>query len=166
MENFKVTGTYIWYYFICKREVWLLSHGIEADQQDDNMQMGQAIHEISYKRDTKEIDFAGSKFDLISNKNGKLVVGEIKKSSKYLESAKMQLLFYLQKLEEASIHAEGELLFPEEKRKETVILTENAKEQLRQVIEDIEKIVDMPLPMNANHIKYCKNCAYGEFCWS
>lgn len=166
MRDFKVTGTYIWYYCICKREVWLLAHGLEADQQDDNMQMGNAIHETSYKRDTKEIEFAGSKFDVISKKNGKLVVGEIKKSSKYLESARMQLLFYLLELEETGIHAEGELSFPEEKRKETVILTEDTKEQLRQVIEDIGRIADMPLPLPANHIKYCKNCAYSEFCWS
>jgi CRISPR-associated exonuclease Cas4 len=166
MEDFKVTGTYIWYYCICKREVWLLAHGIEADQQDDNMQMGNAIHETSYKRDAKEIEFAGSKFDVISKENGKLIVGEIKKSSRYLESARMQLLFYLLELEEAGIPAEGELLFPEEKRKETVILTESTKAQLKQVIEDIIRIADTPLPLPANHINYCKSCAYSEFCWS
>ncbi len=166
MEDFRVTGTYIWYYYICKREVWLLAHGIEADQQDNNMQIGNAIHETSYKRDTKEIEFAGSKFDVISKEKGKLIVGEIKKSSKYVESARMQLLFYLLELEEAGIYAEGELLFPEEKRKETVILTEDAKEQIKQVIEDIRRIADMLLPLPANHIKYCKNCAYSEFCWS
>ncbi|SHO50572.1 CRISPR-associated protein Cas4 [Anaerocolumna xylanovorans] len=166
MEDFKVTGTFIWYYCICKREVWLLAHGMEADQQDENMQMGNAIHETSYKRDSKEVEFAGSKFDVISKENGKLIVGEIKKSSKYLESAKMQLLFYLMELEESGIYAEGELLFPEEKKKETVILTEDTRKQLKQVIEDIKRIAVMPLPMMANRIKYCKNCAYSEFCWS
>ena len=166
MEDFKVTGTYIWYYCICKREVWLLAHGIEADQQDDNMQMGNAIHEASYKRESKEIEFADSKFDVISRKNGKLVVGEMKKSSRYIESAKMQLLFYLLELEDAGIHAEGELLFPEEKRKETVILDDESKEKLKEVTEGIGNIVDMSLPQPANHIKYCKKCAYSEFCWS
>lgn len=166
MEDFKVTGTFIWYYFICKREVWLLAHGIEADQQDDNMQMGNAIHETSYKRESKEIEFAGSKFDVVSKENGKLIVGEIKKSSKYFESARMQLLFYLLELEEAGIIAEGELLFPEEKRKESVILTGEMKEQLKQIIDEIRRIADMPLPIPVNHTQYCKNCAYGEFCWS
>ena len=40
MDEFKVSGTYIWYYCICQREVWLLAHALEADQQDENIQIG------------------------------------------------------------------------------------------------------------------------------
>ena len=47
----------IWYYCICKREVRLLAHALEADQQDENIQMGNVIHETSYKRNSKEIGF-------------------------------------------------------------------------------------------------------------
>ena len=87
-DEFRITGTYVWYYCICKREVWLLSRGITADQSNENMDIGRFIHESAYSRDKKEIDFYGMKFDIIKKENGQFVVGEIKKSSRYLESAK------------------------------------------------------------------------------
>lgn len=166
MDEFKVSGTYIWYYCICKREVWLLAHGMEADQQDDNMQIGNVIHETTYKRESKEIQFKNSKFDIISKDNEKLVIGEIKKSSKYIESAKMQLLFYLKELEENAILAEGVLMFPEEKKREKVILDSANKDKLNNVIADIEKIVSNENPPLPVKIHYCKKCAYAEFCWA
>lgn len=166
MDEFSVSGTYIWYYCICKREVWLLAHGIEADQQDENMQMGNAVHETAYRRDSKEIEFGHSKFDVITKENGKLLVGEIKKSSRFMESARMQLLFYLKELEEKGIHAEGALLFPEEKKRETVVLDDNSRKSLEAMVEDIKNIVNKEYPSLPFWNKYCKKCAYAEFCWA
>lgn len=48
-----VNGTHIWYYFICKREVWLIAHQIAADQEDDNLEIGRFISETSYQRQKK-----------------------------------------------------------------------------------------------------------------
>ena len=121
-DEFRITGTYVWYYCICKREVWLLSRGITADQSNENMDIGRFIHESAYSRDKKEIDFYGMKFDIIKKENGQFVVGEIKKSSRHLESAKMQLLHYLNELEKHGINAEGVLLIPEEKKRYAVFL--------------------------------------------
>lgn len=166
MHDFNVTGTYIWYYCICKREVWLLAHGLEADQQNELMQMGNIIHEDGYRRNRKEFEFGDSKFDIIKNRDGKLVVGEMKKSSTFIESARMQLLFYLMQLEESGIQAEGELLFPEEKKKERVVLDEGNREKLKHMIADIEEIAQRSTPEPPVRIKYCKKCAYSEFCWS
>lgn len=166
MDEFNVSGTYIWYYCICKREVWLLAHGIEADQQDENIQMGNAIHETTYKRESKEIEFDHSKFDVISREDGKLIVGEIKKSSTYIDSARMQLLFYLKELEDSGIDAEGILLFPEEKKRETVLLDAENKKRLEAIIEEIKAIVAKEHPLAPIQNKYCKKCAYGEFCWA
>jgi CRISPR-associated exonuclease Cas4 len=166
LEEFNVTGTYIWYYFICKREVWLLAHGIEADQQNEDMQMGNVIHESSYNREYKEIEFGHSKFDVVSKKEGKLVIGEMKKSSRFIESSKMQLLFYLKELHDNDISAEGVLMFPDEKKRETVILDNESIARIEYVINDIIKIVNQKNPPIAEKIKYCKKCAYSEFCWA
>lgn len=121
----------MWYYCICKREVWLLSRGITADQSNENMDIGRFIHESAYSRDKKEIDFYGMKFDIIKKENGQFVVGEIKKSSRYLESAKMQLLHYLNELEKHGINAEGVLLIPEEKKRYAVFLNEEEKKKVK-----------------------------------
>ena len=166
MDEFNISGTYIWYYCICKREVWLLAHALEADQQDENMQMGNVIHETSYSRNSKEIGFGHSKFDVISRDNGKLIVGEMKKSSRFIESSRMQLLFYLKELSDNNIDAEGVLLFPDEKKREVVKLDEESKLKIENIKKDIYSIVNLehaPFPVM---IKYCKKCAYAEFCWA
>lgn len=166
MNEFNVSGTYIWYYCICKREVWLLAHGLEADQQDENMQIGNVIHDTSYSRNSKEVGFAHSKFDIISKDNGKLMVGEIKKSSRFIESSRMQLLFYLKELSDNNINAEGVLMFPDEKKREVVRLDEENKIKLENIINDIKRIVNFEQVPPPVKIKYCKKCAYAEFCWS
>ncbi|WMT53073.1 Dna2/Cas4 domain-containing protein [Ferroplasma acidiphilum] len=67
MENMDINGTMIWYYFVCKREVWLISHGIESDQEDDNIQIGKLLHEESYRRDDKEIAINNSRIDMVKD---------------------------------------------------------------------------------------------------
>lgn len=69
------------------------------------------------------------KFDLFKSKGGSVIIGEIKKSSRHMESAKMQLLFYLYELEKAGVHATGQLLVPEERLRVDVILDEESREK-------------------------------------
>jgi len=165
-EEFKITGTYIWYYCICKREVWLLSRGITADQEDTNIEIGRFLHEESYAREKKEIEFAGMKFDIVKRKDGQIVIGEIKKSSRFIESAKMQLLYYLDELDRNGIKANGVLLVPEEKRREEIFLDQEAKNRLNQVVEDIWNIVCQDKPPEVVKNRYCPRCAYTEMCWA
>lgn len=164
--EFKITGTYVWYYCICKREVWLLSRGITADQENEYMDIGRFLHENAYSRDKKEIDFYGMKLDIVKNEKGQVVIGEIKKSSRYFESAKMQLLHYLNELAGHGINAEGVLLIPEEKKRYTVVLNEEEKDKLNKVLCGIKQTVNSEIPPKPEKTHYCKNCAYNELCWS
>lgn len=164
--EFRITGTYVWYYCVCKREVWLLSRGITPDQSDENMDIGRFLHENAYSREKKEIDFYGMKLDIIKKENEQLIIGEIKKSSKYLESAKMQLLHYLNELEKQGIEAEGVLLIPEEKKRHAIVLDEEGKRKLNEVLDGIKEVVAREVPPKPEKINYCKNCAYNELCWS
>jgi CRISPR-associated exonuclease Cas4 len=166
MEEFAVSGTYIWYYCICKREVWLMAHSIESNQDDDNIRLGNFIHENTYLRNEKEVQFGNSKFDIMKSSKGELIIGEIKKSSSYLQSSKMQLLFYLWQLHKCDIKATGELYFPEEKKKEKVVLTQEKISELEKVESEILDIVKLEKPPLLTKNKYCKSCAYSEFCWS
>jgi len=164
--DFSVTGTLIWYYYICKREVWLMAHQLEPDQEHENLQIGKIIGESTYPRDKKEIDLGNAKIDLIRTEHGELVVGEVKKTSRFKVSASKQLLFYLLQLKEMGIKARGELLFPEERDKLEVLLDDDGEKEIRQVMQDIEAIVRMDRPPEVAKTKYCRNCAYSEFCWS
>ena len=161
-----VTGTDIWYYYICQREVWLMKHQIAPDQEDESLDIGRFISEMYYKRDKKGMSIGNIVVDRIRQEDGQLVIGEVKKSSRYIKSAKMQLLYYLDTLRKMGIYAKGELLFPEERKKEAVEWTEEAKEELERAIEHIRRIARMPVPPERKKIPFCAKCAYREYCWA
>lgn len=48
-----ITSTLIWYYFICKREVWLMGHEITPFQDDPFLEIGRILHSEVYKREKK-----------------------------------------------------------------------------------------------------------------
>ncbi len=162
----KVTGTLIWYYFVCKREVWFMAREINPFEEFDLLEIGRLIHEESYSRSKKEINLQNIKIDVLTKQNGKILIGEMKKSSNFLLPAKMQLLFYLYKLKKMGIEASGELLVPKERKRERVELTEEAKAEIKNAIEDINKIISLPMPPEFRKSKFCKKCAYRDLCFS
>lgn len=161
-----ITGTLIWYYYICKREVWLLAHGLEANQDNEYLEIGRIIQEYSYRRKTKELDLGNIKVDLISKEGDKVVIGEVKKTSRFVESSSMQLAFYLLELENRGIDAVGYLHFPKEKKKIKIELDNETREELYEAMEDIENIIKSERPPAVEKNKYCRKCAYQEFCWA
>jgi CRISPR-associated exonuclease Cas4 len=92
-----ITGTLMHYYATCKREAWLYSRKIHADQHDENILMGKAIAEIKEEQ-LNDFPFSNLKFDKIGKQRGHYMVTEYKKSMSNKEGAKMQLLFYMWQL--------------------------------------------------------------------
>lgn len=166
MDNIRVNGTLVWYYFICKREVWLMSHSLQPDQEEQNIEIGRFIHENSYSRNKKEISIGNIKVDILSKKDGYVLLGEMKKSSKHKKSAKMQLAYYLLELKRKGIEGQGSLMFPKEKKRIEVILNNELEEEIKGVEEDIRKIILEEKPPKQIKISLCKTCAYSEFCWA
>jgi CRISPR-associated exonuclease Cas4 len=165
-NDLNVTGTLVWYYYICPREVWLMARKLVPDQDNANVDLGRFIAENTYERDKKEISVGHIKLDIMRQEKGRLVVGEVKKSSKYEKSATMQLAFYLHELKEIGIEAEGELMFPKEKKKVQVRLTQELIEEIDKTKREILRIVYQEIPQLPKKINFCRNCAYSEFCWS
>lgn len=162
----EITGTDIWYYYICKRELWLMMHKIIPDQEDENVEIGRFITDYYSDRGKKEVDIGSGKIDRIKKVGDRLIVQEIKKSSRFKKSSYFQLLFYLYQLNKMGITATGELLFSEEKTKETVELTGSNVYELEEAIEDITKYAKLSIPPPPKKIKYCNKCAYREYCWA
>jgi len=165
-QELHVSGTLIWYYYICHREVWLIGHQITPDQDDANVSLGRFIQDYSYPRERKELAVGHSKMDIFRVGGGELIIGEVKKSSKYRQSARMQLAFYLSELHRRGVNAKGELRFPREKQKEEVILNEKLEKELDRTRREILRILYLPQPPLPAKIPFCKRCAYAEFCWS
>lgn len=161
-----ITGTMLWYYNICHRELWLMNRGIIPDQQDENIDIGRFIHEHSYKKKDKEVVFGNVKFDVIFKGKGYITIGETKKTSKYEEASKWQLIYYLSVLKEGGIKAKGVLLYPEEKKRTEVELDQKAEEALAAMCIEIESICSQKYAPKAKKIGFCKNCGYKEYCYA
>ncbi len=157
-----ITGTLVWYYFICKREVWLMGHEITPDDDQESLKVGRAIHTIYYRNLRSEVEFEGIKIDRIRNR----VIYEIKTSSKYMESARFQLLFYIYRLGQEGLEMKGELLIPKERKTEDVFMTSDDREKLESAIKGIIEIIALERPPPAVRIPFCRKCAYRDFCWS
>ncbi|MFD3157029.1 CRISPR-associated protein Cas4 [Haloimpatiens sp. FM7330] len=162
----EVNGTLIWFYNICKREVWLMARGIVPDQNDENVDLGKFMHEHSYKRNEKEITFGNVKFDILFKSKDKLVIGENKKSSKYNEASKWQLLYYLKVLKKAGVNAEGVLVYPNERKRVEIKMDEKSEMKLDKMVDDIEQLSILSKPPKVEKIPFCKKCAYREFCYA
>lgn len=164
--NPRVNGTLIWYYHICKREVWLMAHNIVPDQDNPNIDLGRFMQENTYQRDKKEISVGNLKFDILKKVDGQVVIGEVKKSSKFKASARMQLAYYLLELRNKGIDAVGLLMFPGEKKREEVILTDKLIDELASAERAILDIIYRQQPPKVDKSRFCSNCGYREFCWS
>lgn len=166
MEETKVNGTLVWYYHICKREVWLMARNINPDPDDANLDLGRFMHENSYVREKKEVSVGNVVIDVVDKKDGFLVLGEVKKSSKFIESAKMQLAYYLLEIKRHGLDGKGTLMFPKEKKRVDIELTEELTQELEEIERNIIEIIKREYPQKPEKIKYCANCAYNEFCWA
>jgi len=165
-ESPRIGGTLVWYYSICKREVWLMCRGIEPERRDENLSIGRLIDTGSYSREKHSITLGDNKFDFIREKEGTVVVAEIKKSSRTLAASALQLKHYLYELEKEGVNAEGELLVPKEKKKLSVVLDDESRKELDGIYLEIDSIGKQLQPPKAVKCKYCSKCAYREWCWS
>ena len=167
MDDVNITGTLVWYYAICKRECWLMAHQIEPERDNDLLALGRLNTEAHYERQSKEITLPGGvRVDQVGREDGTLVLQEIKKSSRFLEAASLQLAYYLWVLEQEGVAATGEVLVPSERKRERVSLEGETRESLEEALEAIPTLVAQPRPPRAEWLRYCKTCAYAEFCWS
>jgi len=162
-DNKMISGTLIWYYYVCKREVWLMAREITPDQDFPSLEIGRAIHEIFYANFKKEISIEGAKIDLIEKEDR--VICEVKTSSRYLEAAKFQLAYYLYRLKEMGIRSSGIITIPKEKKRTKVILDDQIERKLIETFNEIKKIVSSDKPPPQIRIPYCRKCAYKDFCW-
>ena len=161
-----IVGSLVNAYIICHRKAWLMYRQISPDEDNTLLHIGRLIQSQSYSRERKEVRLEHLSLDLIRRNDEDLIVAEVKKSSRVLEAAEMQLAFYLYELRGMGIEAKGELLFPEERRRERIILDENLAQKVERIKENILGLVlqeTAPLPERTS---LCEKCAYAEFCWA
>lgn len=165
-DDTRITGSMVQAYAVCPRQAWLTSRKICPDEDNIYLALGRLIDQQSFGREKKEVRLGHLCLDLVRRDNRQLVVGEVKKSSRAQEAARLQLAFYLYELALMGIDAEGELLFPEERRRERVILDDALSQQVARIKTEINSLINKDQPPPRQRIKRCEKCAYAEFCWS
>jgi CRISPR-associated exonuclease Cas4 len=164
--SIEATGTLVWYYAVCPREAWLIAHQMEPEREFDLLAEGRLNQEAHYKLATKELSLPGMRLDQVRREGGRLIVSEVKKSSRFQPATRLQLGYYLWRLAEEGMDASGEILVPEERKRELVELTSELKAEVEALLESLEALLREPVPPSAKKIPFCKRCAYAEFCWS
>jgi len=165
VENLQlVSGLEFYYYYICKRKLWLYSKDISYETDNDRVLEGTILHNYSYPRKNKREILLDNliRFDIIEND----YIIEVKISSKLEKADLMQLVYYLFYLKLQGIEKEGILAYTEERRKQKVILTETLENEIINTIYNIQKIKKQPVPPKTNKNKICYKCAYYNFCFA
>lgn len=163
-----ITGTHFNYFQICRRKLWLFANGINMESNSDLVYEGKLLHETSYPRRSEkyqEIAIDGIKIDYYDPKNK--VVHEIKKSDKHEEAHEWQVKYYLYVLEQNGIEgATGLLEYPRLHKTDEVLLTTPDREAIREMLVDIETIINAEKCPDRISKSRCRNCSYFDFCYA
>ena len=154
---------------ICKRQAWLMSRQLTADQHNEFIEIGRLIDEETYKRERKKIYLADleAMMDMVVKKDGVYYVAEIKKSTRTLKSGIFQLKYYLFLLKRRKgLDVKGIIKIPKEKISEKIILSKQDEEKIVQISRDMEEVLKQPKPPTQEKmLKICPKCGHFEFCW-
>ena len=163
----KITGTQIAYSIVCLRKLWLFSNYISFEHTSQYVELGKIIDQISFKRDKKyEWEIGDTiKVDFIKVKDG-IIIHEIKKSKALEEAHKWQVKYYIFYLKNKGIKVlKGIIHYPKIFRKIEVNLNKKDENLIKDKLIFIKNFLKNPKPPPVERKKYCKKCAYFEFCF-
>lgn len=171
-----INATYINYYHICFRKLWLHANGIAMEHTSDLVAEGKLIGQESYPQRAErwtEIELSAeykpgiwlaAKIDFFDPHRG--IVHEIKKSDAKEAAHIAQVQFYLFVLRLNQINATfGLIEYPKLRLTEEVFLTDADEKILEQKILATAQISQQEHCPEKLPISKCKSCSYFEFCW-
>lgn len=159
LEEIVITGVQVGYYFINLRQLWYFSKGITMEHESELVNIGKIISKESFRRDKKEILIGRIRIDYYRKK---LEIHEIKKSSKFKEASRWQLIYYLYVLKKLGINCKGILHFPRERRVERIFLNPENEKKLVEILKDIDRVIHLPRPPIDDRSKLIRRSSYYE----
>ncbi|WP_304576510.1 CRISPR-associated protein Cas4, partial [uncultured Clostridium sp.] len=136
----EITGVMIYYYKVCKRKLWYFYNEIQMEQGNENVLIGKAIDEETYKRDKKHINIDNIiNIDFIRSKG---ILHEVKKSKKIEEASILQVKYYLYFLKKRGVNnIKGKIDYPLLKQSIDVELLDDDIKDIEKILDDIKIIV-------------------------
>ena len=140
MMHEKISGIMVYYYFVCKRKLWLFCNDISMEDENELVQIGKFIDSSSYASERKHIMINEEINIDFAEHSG--VIHEIKKSRKIEEASVWQLKYYLYYLKQYGVeNIKAKLDYPLMKQTVDISLEEDDEEKIRKILDDIKEIV-------------------------
>lgn len=161
--NKSITGMMVYYYIVCKRKLWYFYYEIQMEHGNENVAIGKVIDEETYQRDDKHINIDNIiNIDFIRSKG---ILHEVKKSDKIEEASIWQVKYYLYYLRERDVSVKAKIDYPLLKECVDVELTEEDIEKMKNILLEIEQIVESPIMPAMKKQRICRSCAYYDLCY-
>jgi len=163
-----LTGTQVNYYVICPTKLWLFSHFATMEQTSNLVILGRLLHEVSYPQFRKDL-LIDQKISIdFIRKGNKLILSEVKKSERLEKAHIVQMLYYIYYLkhQKGVKNVEGQINYPTKRKIIRVELTSEKETELKNILQKIKQIISLPKPPKPKRKRYCRKCAYFEFCFA
>ncbi len=159
-----ITGTMVYYYFVCERKLWYFVNAINMEQNSELVAIGKILDETSYKREKHSI-LIDNTINIDFVRNG-AILHEVKKTKAIEKAGIWQLKYYMYYLEQGGVkNISAKIDFPLLRESKEIVLTQDDRNVLENVIKNINDIINtekIPKTMNS---KICKKCAYYDLCY-
>lgn len=160
----RTTGVEINYLFVCKRKLWLYTHGISMEQNSTKVEIGKEVHDTSLE--SKRTEMMIDETIRIDYMDKELTIHEIKMSKAMEEAAKYQILYYIYYLRNKGINCKkGIVHYPETRKTESFEYDPQTEEEIKRAIGEINLIKNSETAPAVERSKKCKKCSYYELCF-
>ncbi len=159
----KTNGIKVNYLYVCERKLWLFDRGIQMEHTSEKVFLGRLLQEYAYPRQNKKEVLIDNLIcvDIFDDER----IREVKYSNRLAHADRIQILYYLYYLKKLGIEKIGLLNYPKLKKREEIILTEEAEKEVEQALIRVYEITQMKSPPPVERKSYCTKCAYFEFCF-
>jgi CRISPR-associated exonuclease Cas4 len=163
-----IGGTKVNYFIHCKTQLWLFSQFILQEKESELVLIGKILESLFFKEMKMKNILIDSKISIDLIRRGeKIIIQDIKKSSKFEKAHYYQVLYYMWYLKNVKgiTNLEGIISYPNERKTIKVELTEEKEREIEKILKEINEIISKPKPPLPVYKKYCRKCAYFEFCF-
>jgi len=137
---------------------------ITMEQNSEYVEIGKILHEESFNREKKEILIDSTIMVDFSGKE--LTIHETKSTTAMDDASRYQVLYYIYYLEKKGIEGvKGIVHYYKNRSTEQVLLTDEDREKLEEIIKGIEEIKKLSHPPAKDKTKICSKCSYYELCF-
>jgi len=161
----EITGTMVNYLVVCPRKLWLFSNGVGMEFRDELVSLGKLVDKTSFKEGRRQTKLGSIMIDVVKQEGGESLLFEIKKSSRLSAASRLQTLYYLWYLKHNYNQIiKGVVSYPKERKREYLTLGPGEEKEVEVALVKIREVLSSSIPPTVDLKRYCKKCAYYEFC--